>query len=638
MVPGRLRLRFVVAAGLLVITTVTASVWTFLALTRLSGVVTYTVRQSESTTAVTSRLAGALEREDDAVLLVLAGYERGKHVLAGERAVVDKALLDLFDLLGPNDKRELADPLHAELRDYRSTADGVLAVASERQALVEYHGRANPLLRRVVALTTAIRDRHFELARQAVTAASNEARAARSAVLLITIAALGIAAAVSWHLTSTVVGPLRRLTRGADAIREGRFGDRIEVSSRDELGELASAFNQMSEDLAEFRRTNMSEVLRAKNILEATLEALPDAVVLFDPDCWIVSMNRAAAHLFEAAGIQAPATLDDLTLEGLDRRAVAAAVAAGADVAAAIDLTRTIRIESGDTVRRLLPRVVPVSGATAEQAGAILLLSDVTDLAQLDEMRSELVAVASHELQTPLTTLRMTLLMLQEVSDALPERHRELVTTSLIGVEQLTETVHEFLDLTRIEAGELRLDVEPLDVSLLLADALRRAERQAQSQGIRLRSLVDTTLPSVRGDVVRLRAVFENILGNALKYTPRGGSVTVETRRRATRGPRTPETVVVSITDTGPGVPDAFQSRIFDKFVRLEQHSGARSRPAGVGIGLYVCREIVKLHAGEISCAPGPGRQGTCITVELPAGDLNVAALAATNLGARIGV
>ena len=100
MIPGRLRLRFVVAAGLLVLTTVTASVWTFFALTRLSGIVTDTVRQSESVTAVTSRLAGALEREDDAVLLILAGDDRGSQVLASERAVVDKAVADLFECPG----------------------------------------------------------------------------------------------------------------------------------------------------------------------------------------------------------------------------------------------------------------------------------------------------------------------------------------------------------------------------------------------------------------------------------------------------------------------------------------------------------------------------------------------------------
>ena len=158
----------------------------------------------------------------------------------------------------------------------------MISVAPEREALVQYHQKANPVLRRAVALTTAIRDRHFELAREAVGGARDEAAAARRAVLLITLAALMIAVAVAWHLTRTVVGPVRLLTQGANAIRQGDFSERINVASRDELGELASAFNQMAEDLAEFRRTNISEVVRAKNTLEATLEALPDAVVLLD--------------------------------------------------------------------------------------------------------------------------------------------------------------------------------------------------------------------------------------------------------------------------------------------------------------------------------------------------------------------
>ena len=154
MIPGRLRLRFTVAAGLLVLTTVTASVWTYFSLSRLSGVVTDTVRQSESVTAVTSRLAGALEREDDAVLLILASDARGAQVLATERGVVDRAVTELFSVLGPDDERELATPLQSELRAYRQASDEVISVAAEREALVQYHQRANPVLRRAVTLTT----------------------------------------------------------------------------------------------------------------------------------------------------------------------------------------------------------------------------------------------------------------------------------------------------------------------------------------------------------------------------------------------------------------------------------------------------------------------------------------------------
>ena len=199
---------------------------------------------------------------------------------------------------------------------------------------------------------------------------------------------------------------------------------------------------------------------------------------------------------------------------------------------------------------------------------------DVTDLVRLDEMRSELVAVASHELQTPLTTLRMTLLMLQEASDVLPERHRELVATSLIGVEQLTETVHEFLDLTRIEAGELRLNLEPVHISSVRSrthfDESKDRRRRRASQ---LSARVDSDLPRILGDPLRLRAVFDNILSNALKYTPDGGRDRRSRERITSRGcRRRARRVSISVTDTGPGIPVAFRPRIFDKFFRLEHH------------------------------------------------------------------
>ena len=613
-----LRLRFGIATLLLVATTVIASVWTLAALSRLSGVVTDTVRESEAVIAVTAQLAGALEREDDGVLLVLAGDQRGTSVLDHERQVVDRAVADLFEVLGPADERDLAQPLEAELQAYRRAANDVITVAPEQDALVQYHQKANPLLRRAVALTTVIRDRHFELARRAVTGARDEADASRRAVLVITIAALGFAFVVAWYLTTTVVGPLRRLTRGANAIQEGRFDERIEITSRDELGELASAFNQMAENLSEFRRTNISEVVRAKNTLEATLEALPDAVVLLDGTGRILSMNRAALTSFRAAGVHEPTSLRDLRLDGLDRDAIETAISMGTETPSVIDLTQTIPVERDGRLRRLLPRVVPV-GSGAQPGGAILLLYDVTELARVDEMRSELVAVASHELQTPLTTLRMTLLMLHETSELLPPRERELVATSLIGVEQLTETVHEFLDLTRIEAGQLRLYLEPVSVTALLADVTRRAQRQAIAQAVHLHTDVEAGLPPIVGDQGRLRVVFDNIMSNALKYTPRDEEITISGRRSLSDNGI--DSIVISVTDTGPGVPRDFRSQIFDKFFRLEhQQPEGRPHARGAGIGLYMCRQIVELHGGRIECTDGPNGRGACITVELPTG------------------
>jgi NtrC-family two-component system sensor histidine kinase KinB len=235
-------------------------------------------------------------------------------------------------------------------------------------------------------------------------------------------------------------------------------------------------------------------------------------------------------------------------------------------------------------------------------------------------MRSELVGVASHELQTPLTTLRMTLLMLQEAEAGLPARERELVATSLIGVEQLTETVHEFLDLTRIEAGELRLNLEPVHLPGVLDAAVQHIESQASGLGIVVQTRVQPDLPKVVADQRRLRVVFDNLMSNAVKYTPSGGTITISAESDELQNiPGTRGLVTIRVTDTGPGIPVAFRTRIFDKFFRLEhQHIDNRRQPRGAGIGLYMCRQVVELHGGHIRCDTGPDARGASMVVELP--------------------
>jgi NtrC-family two-component system sensor histidine kinase KinB len=395
-----LRLRFIVASGLLVLTTIVASVWTLVSLSRLGHIVSDTVRDSDVITVATATLSNGLEREDDALLLVLAGNQRARVVLAQERENVTRALAELSGQLTCEGEPELLAALRQAIAAYRSATDRVALLASEHDALSRYHLDANPLLRRAVSITTTIRERRFEAARVAVAQARDAAERARRAVLVITLVALVIAVAVAAHLTGAVVGPLRTLTRGANAIRQGHFGEPIVITSRDELGELAAAFNHMAEDLAEFRRTNVREVLRAKAALEATLEALPDAVALLGADARLISMNRTAGDVFAAAGIAGPRTIDDLALDGLDLEHVRQAILGQAAMPQATDLSRTIRVDDRQAVRRLLPKAVPVPELGPGRGGAILLLYDVTELAKLDEMRSELVAVASHELQT----------------------------------------------------------------------------------------------------------------------------------------------------------------------------------------------------------------------------------------------
>lgn len=345
----------------------------------------------------------------------------------------------------------------------------------------------------------------------------------------------------------------------------------------------------------------------------------PDAVALFEGDGRLVSMNRAAVDIFTTAAASAPQTVDDIALDGLDVARLKQTLRGDSALPHPTDLAQTIRVDDRQTGRRLLPRVLPVPALDPSRGGAILLLSDVTELARVDELRSELVAVASHELQTPLTTLRMTLLMLREDADALPSRHRELVTTALLGVEQLTEIVHEFLDLTRIEAGELRLNLEPVRMADLVRETIARNANRAAAQDVRLAASIAPDLPVVLGDAARLRSVLDNLLSNALKYSPPGGAVTITISPPEPFVAASEGGVLVAVTDAGPGVPAAYRTRVFEKFFRLEHQLGeGRSGARGAGIGLYMCQQIIELHGGHIGCTAGPHDTGARFFFELP--------------------
>jgi two-component system, NtrC family, sensor histidine kinase KinB len=417
------------------------------------------------------------------------------------------------------------------------------------------------------------------------------------------------------QLARLVIVPLTEMTRGVRAIASQDFSERLAVTSRDELGELASAFNDMAEHLTEFRRSNLGEVLHAKAALEATLQALPESVILLDEERRILSMNRRATDLLGLAGSPDGIRARTLEVGGVPLEALVAKEGPNARPDA-MDLAKALRVTLDGSERRLLARSLPVSDVSDAGKRTILVLYDVTELARLDEMRAELIAVASHELRTPLTTLRMTLLMLKENVTALPPREQELVATCFAGVQQLGETIDEFLDLTRIEAGQLRLNVEAVDVRALLEQVAQRWTPRALDQDIDL--VVGRPEGRVDGDVVRLRVVFDNLLSNALKYTPRGGQIRIEVASVEHEVGR--RSVRVGVVDSGAGVPPAYRSRIFEKFFRVEHHDpGGDVGTRGAGIGLYLCQQIVALHGGTIRCEAGEGSRGTTISFEIPA-------------------
>jgi two-component system, NtrC family, sensor histidine kinase KinB len=305
----------------------------------------------------------------------------------------------------------------------------------------------------------------------------------------------------------------------------------------------------------------------------------------------------------------------------------------------------------------MLVTVAPIPEFQDRQPALVIVFDDVTELARLDELRSELVAVASHELKTPLTTLRMNLLMLQEQNGQLPPAQQEMLQAAITGTDDLAATIEEMLDLTRIESGQLQLRRERVDLGALLDEAVRSLQPRFDDAGIVLSTHRELGEHLVWGDAARLKLVFTNLLGNALKYTPRGGRVTVALERVEPADDNTVPELELTVTDEGPGVPPEFRERIFEKFFRVEHHVQEREHPPadasaassdspstssrslqlsrkertphggvrGTGIGLFLCRQIIEAHHGRIWCEPSPSGNGSCFTFRMLTGPAGTA-------------
>jgi two-component system, NtrC family, sensor histidine kinase KinB len=614
-----LHTRFLLSGCLIVLTTVACSVLAAWTLYRMSRGIHEALLDSQRTIEALATLTRALEREDDAVLLAVSGrFVAAREELGRQRAEFDRALESLQPHLTEPSERALVARFARDVAALRQLGDRIVSANTTVGLFDLYHDRVNPTLRQAVATATELREMQFRAMTQAGMEVEGQARWAMWVVAGIAVGALLLSSCIAVVLTRRVVGPVSLLTQAAEALGAGDFERRVDIRSPDELGRLAAGFNRMATALAEIQRLNVAQVLEAKGMLEATLEAIPDAVLLFDTQEQVISANQAARTVL---GLQDQDTLTPLVQLPVSQtcaQAVREALAGRHPPAPNADLRDAFPLAVNGTQVKLLPVVIPVPSFVEQGHGAVLVLYDVTAFAKLDELRMELIAVASHELKTPLTPLTMTLLMLREEGAALPERQRLMLASALEAVDELSKTIDELLDLTRVDAGQLRLTIERLDLCRLVDEAVRQCGARFEESGVRLEVRKEVSSAFCQGDAVRLLLVLNNILANALKYSPAGGVVRVEMSRQNTvSGARS--VLHCAVTDAGPGVPAEFRERVFEKFFRVEHHRrmDAKERK-GTGIGLYLCKHIITAHGGHIWCDAGEHGVGTCIAIILP--------------------
>ncbi|HYB91152.1 MAG TPA: ATP-binding protein [Candidatus Binataceae bacterium] len=417
---------------------------------------------------------------------------------------------------------------------------------------------------------------------------------------------LFVGLAMSWGLAWRLAQPLTELADRLRGISQRKSQVRLGPQRLAELELVAREFNQMAERLEHYDRLNVERLLYEKSKTEAIVESLEDGVVLIDPEGVVTHINEIASLIL---GVDAKDALgspfDDLSSNHphyiLVRDALRSLQRTGPD-GQRIEVDLHVRGRNHSYV--LKPTVLRQTDG--EPLGTLLILQDVTYVRDQDRARANLVATLSHELRTPLTSMVLSAELLKRSSaDSVPTT-KELIDVILEECGRMRQLTDNLLNLARGESASIAVRRVRLDLAQIASDVTKRFAIQAREKQIKIAEHIEA-VPAIVGDPLKLSWVISNLLGNALRYTPSGGSIEV-------RAHPAERAVALEVADSGPGIPPEIRDHIFERFAQYDAEGTGKG---AAGLGLSIVKEIVEAHGGRIFVQSSDS-QGTRFIVEIP--------------------
>lgn len=452
-----------------------------------------------------------------------------------------------------------------------------------------------------VAIPVIKEGREAGFVRTSVTLEILEARRAttRRSIALGLLVPVLVALLLGFLIARGFTRPLLTMTDAARAVASGDYSHRVRIGRKDELGDLADALNAMTERL----KSQIETITADRNVTLAILASMVEGVVAVDREDYVVHVNSAAESIL---GIDAANTKGRRIWE------VTRVVEVGEALNDAMRENR-IRVAEARIAKGTVDQVIQLIGAPLRNAGdelvgAVLVLHDVSDLRQLESVRRDFVANISHELKTPLAAIRGLVETLVDDREMDPETRQRFTTKIRDQSMRLSNIVSDLLTLSRLESDPGRIQFESLDLREAVAESYRAQVHVAEGKRVDIGAAVTNEPILIDGDGEALRELVDNLVSNAIKYTPEGGRVDV---RLGVEGAN----AVLTVEDTGIGIASEDQGRVFERFYRVDK---ARSRQlGGTGLGLSIVKHVALAHGGNVSLKSAPGR-GSTFRVQIP--------------------
>jgi len=413
-----------------------------------------------------------------------------------------------------------------------------------------------------------------------------------SKTTMIIVKAIVIATAftiiICFLIAKTISEPIEDISRKALLMSDGDFTNRVEVKSNDEIGDLANTFNLLTDKL----QFNINEVFKEKNKMETIIEYMNDGLIAVDLNKNIIHMNSRARQFFN---INNCAVAIDCINDALDIDSI-------------IENNELIGIKNVKIDSSVFKvDYLPLKDEEENEIGLVFVISDITESEKLDEMRKDFVANVSHELKTPLTSIKSysETLINDDYDKEITKKFLNVINTE---ADRMARLVKDLLKLSNFDASFDNVDVKESDWVVLIENILLKLKPiyQVKAQEVGFINFTDYTIGKF--DYDKMEQVIINILSNAIKYTQDNGKIVINLKDDL-------ENFIVEIADDGIGIPDEDLENIFNRFYRVDK---ARSRKlGGTGLGLAIAKEIVEMHRGKL-IIKSKLDIGTCATLIVP--------------------
>jgi len=410
-------------------------------------------------------------------------------------------------------------------------------------------------------------------------------------VTILTIAAFTIIV----NFPGIISNPIKALSEGITEIANKNYGKRIHINQKDEFGELANAFNSMASKLDEYENSNLANIMFEKTRIETIINQMKDGIIGFNEKKNILFINVVAENLFglkekEIAGKYAPdiALRNDLmrTLLQDDKKKE---LKIYADAKESFFTKENISVQNGDM-----------------KIGEVIVLRNITPFHELDEAKTNFIATVSHELKTPLSSIKMSAKLLNDerVSNLNAEQ-KELVQSISDDAERLLKITGELLNMAQVETGNIQLKLQSTDPSEIISQAVNAVQSQVQQKNISIHTSIEKDLPFINADLEKTSWVLINFLTNAIKFSSDSSILEINVYKKN-------NTVEFSVKDSGRGIDKKYLTKLFDRYFKVPGQD-----QNGTGLGLSISKEFIEAQHGTIWVTSELG-EGSLFAFALP--------------------